>query len=115
MTGPWAGFSLIFTAATTPSRRLDRCTARIGIVRYVISLRRCACTRFLGLACLAALVGLVGLAHADNHHNAHGLLGKKLNTNGKHVLHTTGEHTAHAHVKGGKVANVEVIHKTRTP
>lgn len=70
-------------------------------------------TRFFGFACLTALVGLVGLAHADNHHNAQTLLGKKLNTNGKHVLHTAGEHTAHAHVKGGKIVQVEVIHKTK--
>jgi hypothetical protein len=70
-------------------------------------------TRFFGLACLTALVAVVGLARADNHHNAQALLGNKLKTNGKHVLHTNGQHTAHAHVKGGKVTNVEVTHKTK--
>jgi hypothetical protein len=69
--------------------------------------------RIVGFAALAAMFGLVGLAQADTHHNAQSLLGKKLNTDGKHELHTHGEHTAHAHVKGGKVAKVEVTHKTK--
>ena len=69
--------------------------------------------RIFGLACVAALAGALGLVQADNHHNAHALLGNKLNIDGKHVLHTNGEHTAHAHVQGGKVARVEVAHKTK--
>jgi hypothetical protein len=70
-------------------------------------------TRIFGCACFAAMVGFVGLAQADNHHNAHSQLGNKLKTDGKHELHTHMDHTAHAHVKGGKVANVEVNHKTK--
>jgi hypothetical protein len=62
---------------------------------------------------IAGLVAFLGLARADTHHNAHKLLGNKLNTDGKHVLHSSGDHTAHAHVKGGKVHKVEVVHKTK--
>jgi hypothetical protein len=69
--------------------------------------------RILGLACIAALFTLVGLAQADNHHNGHSLIGDKLKTDGKHVLHTNGDHTAHAHVMKGKIAKVEVAHKTK--
>jgi hypothetical protein len=69
--------------------------------------------RFLGLACVAALFALVSVVQADNHHNGHSLIGDKLKTNGKHVLHTHGDHTAHAHVTGGKIAKVEVNHKTK--
>jgi len=65
------------------------------------------------LAGIVGLFGLVSLAYADTHHNAQELLGKKLGTNGKHVLHTNGDHVAHAHVQGGKVSKVEVIHKTK--
>ena len=69
--------------------------------------------RILSFTCIAAMFGFVGLAQADTHHNAQALLGNKLQTNGKHELHTSGDHTAHAHVQGGKVAKVEVVHKTK--
>jgi hypothetical protein len=67
--------------------------------------------RIFALACLVVTAGFMGLAQADNHHNGHDLVKNKLNTNGKHVLSTMGNHTAHAHVKDGKVSNVEVAHK----
>jgi hypothetical protein len=70
-------------------------------------------TRVIGLTCIAGLVAYIGLARADDHHDAHKLLGDKLKNDGKHELHSKGDHTAHAHVKGGKVAKVEVVHKTK--
>ncbi len=70
-------------------------------------------TRIFGIALLAAVAGIVGLAQADTHHNAHALIQGKLNQNGKHVLHATKTHTAHAHVQGGKISHVEVTHKTK--
>jgi hypothetical protein len=69
--------------------------------------------RFCSIACGIALVCFMGIAHADTHHNGHDLIKGKLNTNGKHELHTTGNHTAHAHVKDGKISHVEVTHKTK--
>jgi hypothetical protein len=70
-------------------------------------------SRKIVIAGIAGLFCLVGLAYADTHHNAQNLLGKNLGKNGKHVLHTNGDHTAHAHVQGSKVTSVEVVHKTK--
>jgi hypothetical protein len=69
--------------------------------------------RLLSVTCVAALLAFIGVAQADNHHNGHGLVQGKLNKNGKHVIHSTGKHTAHAHVQGGKISHVEVRHKTK--
>jgi hypothetical protein len=70
-------------------------------------------TRVFAMTCLAGMVAFVGLARADTHHDAHKLLGDQLKKDGKHELHTEGDHTAHAHSKGGKIAKVEVVHKTK--
>jgi hypothetical protein len=70
-------------------------------------------TRLFGLTGVLALLACIGVANADNHHNGHSLIKGKLNQNGKHVIHSAGNHTAHAHVKGGKISHVEVAHRTK--
>jgi hypothetical protein len=66
---------------------------------------------------LTALAGVVGLFAATevsvaagkaNHHNGQQLLGKKIKTNGRHVIHTKGAYSAAVEVKGGKVAGLHV-------
>src|SRR4051812_19452136 len=45
--------------------------------------------------------------HKDHaHHNGHELIKGKLATNGKHVLHKSDNHHAHAHAENGKIAKV---------
>jgi hypothetical protein len=84
-----------------------------------------------GIACLATLAGLIGLLQVgayqgdlvpvggkkDNkHYNGHDAIKNKLNTPGKHEIPSpTNTHTTHAHVNNGKVARVEVNHKTKGP
>ena len=51
-----------------------------------------------------------GKVHKQNNHNAKQMLGDKIKTNGKHVLHKKGDYTATVDVQNGKVAGVHVKH-----
>jgi hypothetical protein len=59
------------------------------------------------VVCLAVLTG-AGIAVAKNqrHHDAHNLLGAKLNQDGKHEVGKIGNNSATAEVKGKRVVNM---------
>lgn len=48
--------------------------------------------------------------HQHKHENGKQLLGDKIKTNGKHVLHKKGDHTVSVDVKDGKIAALHVKH-----
>jgi len=48
-----------------------------------------------------------------HHVSGKDLLGEKIKTNGKHVLHQKGKYTAMATVKGGKIAGINVKHSEK--
>lgn len=72
-------------------------------------LRGVTTIRIFWVTCVVCLMG-VFQAIADTHHNGHSLLGGRININGKHRIHNTGIHSAHAHVDGGKIKTVSVVH-----
>jgi len=45
-----------------------------------------------------------------NHHSGKDMLGEKVKTDGKHVVHKKGDYTAAVDVKGGKIAGMKVTH-----
>ena len=67
--------------------------------------------RFFAFTGVVVLLALTGSAEAHSHINGQALVQGR--PNGKHAIHATGKHTAHAHVQGGKVAQVSVTHKTK--
>jgi len=48
-----------------------------------------------------------------NHHNGPQMLGDKMKSNGRHVLHKKGDYTTSVDVQNGKIAGVHVTHATK--
>ena len=79
----------------------------------------------LTVVCLIAMVGFAdaegkgkgkgGEKGKGKHHHLSGkeLLGDKVKSNGKHVLHKNGKHTVSVDVKEGKIAGVHVKHSEK--
>jgi hypothetical protein len=61
------------------------------------------------ILCLTSLVALIGIAQADDkHHNGHqAIKGKK---SGKQQIYRGRNHSAHAHLRNGKVTGLSVKH-----
>ncbi len=71
---------------------------------------------FTAAAALSGVFGIAGMAGAKgkaNHHDGAKLLGAKLKTNGKHVLHKKGAHTVSLDTKDGKIAGMRVKHDAK--
>lgn len=66
------------------------------------------------LTAIIAMIGVfafVGAAIAKHdHRSGQQLLGKKIKTNGKHVIHRSGPHTVSVQVADGKVTGMSVKH-----
>jgi hypothetical protein len=83
--------------------------------RYLVSV--------LAVICLIAMVGFADAEGKgkekekgkgkQNHLSGQQLLGEKIKTNGKHVIHKNGKHTVSVDVKDGKVAGVNVKHSEK--
>ena len=70
--------------------------------------------RSLTIATLAGAMTVVSSAYAKHqHHNAHQLLGDKINTNGKHDIHKVGDHTVSVQVQNKKISSLTVTHRTK--
>ena len=48
-----------------------------------------------------------------SHHSGKDLLGDKIKTNGRHVIHKKGDYTAAVDVQEGKIAGMKVTHATK--
>ena len=71
-------------------------------------------TRRLFLSLIAGIgaFALAGpaVAKKQDHHSGKDLLGDKIKSNGKHVLHKRGPHTVSVDVSNGKIAGMSVKH-----
>jgi hypothetical protein len=67
-------------------------------------------TAIVVISGMFALVDAGVAAAKANHHNGQQLLGEKIKTNGRHVIHKKGDHAVSVEVKDGKVAGLHVKH-----
>lgn len=70
-------------------------------------------TSIMVVFCMTVVVDAAVAAGKEHHQNGKQLVGKKIKTNGNHVLQKVGKHTVSVDVVDGKIAGMKVNHSDK--